>query len=276
MKKKIISTFYIIALIILIIIARNILINKNETEQKELTFEERIQKIPYYKDENIERYKIYKEKNQDFSDNEIITYVNIGLDNPYYTNTKESERQHTTEILVNKYNYISISYVPKNLETINTKYANNNMLLTKEAKDAFEKLAADAASEDYTITVMSAYRSYEYQQSLYNRYLAIDGQELTDTYSARAGHSEHQTGLAIDVYNKNLPYTAFENTQEFYWMKENAYKYGYILRYPKDKEFITGYQYEPWHYRYVGVKIATYLQENNITYDEYYIRNLEQ
>lgn len=276
MKKKIISTFYIIALIILIIIARNILINKNETEQKELTFEERIQKIPYYKDENIERYKIYKEKNQDFSDNEIITYVNIGLDNPYYTNTKEAERQHTTEILVNKYNYISISYVPKNLETINTKYANNNMLLTKEAKDAFEKLAAAAASEDYTITVMSAYRSYEYQQSLYNRYLAIDGQELTDTYSARAGHSEHQTGLAIDVYNKNLPYTAFENTQEFYWMKENAYKYGYILRYPKDKEFITGYQYEPWHYRYVGVKIATYLQENNITYDEYYIRNLEQ
>lgn len=276
MKKKIISTFYIIALIILIIIARNILINKNETEQKELTFEERIQKIPYYKDENIERYKIYKEKNQDFSDNEIITYVNIGLDNPYYTNTKEAERQHTTEILVNKYNYISISYVPKNLETINTKYANNNMLLTKEAKDAFEKLAADAASEDYTITAMSAYRSYEYQQSLYNRYLAIDGQELTDTYSARAGHSEHQTGLAIDVYNKNLPYTAFENTQEFYWMKENAYKYGYILRYPKDKEFITGYQYEPWHYRYVGVKIATYLQENNITYDEYYIRNLEQ
>lgn len=276
MKNKTIGIFYLILLVILIFIARHILINEKLPIKKELTFEEEIQKIPYYKDENLKRYQNYKKQNKNFSNNEIVTYVNIGLDNPYYTNIKPSPRQYTKEILVNKYNYISSTYIPNNLQMINTKYSNNGMYLTTEAKEAFERLAAAAEKDKYTITVMSAYRTYEYQQSLYNRYLAIDGQELTDTYSARAGHSEHQTGLAIDVYNKSKPYTEFEKTQEFYWMKENSYKYGYILRYPKDKEFITGYQYEPWHYRYVGVEIATYLYKNNLTYDEYYIRNLEK
>ncbi len=276
MKNKIVGIFYLIILIVLIFIARNILTNEKLPIKKELTFEEKIQKIPYYKEENLQRYQNYKEQNKNYTNNEVVTFVNIGLDNPYYTNIKDAPRQYTNEILVNKYNYISINYVPNNLELIDTAYSNNGMYLTKEAKAAFEKLAAAAKKDNYTITVMSAYRSYEYQQSLYNRYLAIDGQELTDTYSARAGHSEHQTGLAIDVYNKSQPYTEFEKTQEFYWMKENSYKYGYILRYPKDKEFITGYQYEPWHYRYVGVKIATYLYKNNLTYDEYFIRNLEK
>ena len=276
MKNKTIGIFYVILLVILIFIARHILINEKLPIKKELTFEEEIQKIPYYKDENLKRYQNYKKQNKNFSNNEIVTYVNIGLDNPYYTNIKPSPRQYTKEILVNKYNYISSTYIPNNLQMINTKYSNNGMYLTTEAKEAFERLAAAAEKDKYTITVMSAYRTYEYQQSLYNRYLAIDGQELTDTYSARAGHSEHQTGLAIDVYNKSKPYTEFEKTQEFYWMKENSYKYGYILRYPKDKEFITGYQYEPWHYRYVGVEIATYLYKNNLTYDEYFIRNLEK
>lgn len=276
MKNKFIGLLNIILLIILIIIARNILIENKLSVEKKLTFEEQIQKIPYYKEENLKRYKNYKNKNNNLTNNEIITYVNIGLDNPYYTNVKDAPRQYTNEILVNKYNYISNTYIPKNLELIDASFSNNGMYLTKEAKDAFEKLATDAKKDNYTITVMSAYRSYEYQQSLYNRYLAIDGQELTDTYSARAGHSEHQTGLAIDVYNKNLPYTEFEKTQEFYWMQENAHKYGYILRYPKAKEHITGYQYEPWHYRYVGIEIATYLYKNKLTYDEYFIRNLEK
>ena len=276
MKNKTIGIFYLILLVILIFIARHILINEKLPIKKELTFEEEIQKIPYYKDENLKRYQNYKKQNKNFSNNEIVTYVNIGLDNPYYTNIKPSPRQYTKEILVNKYNYISSTYIPNNLQMINTKYSNNGMYLTTEAKEAFERLAEAAEKDQYTITVMSAYRTYEYQQSLYNRYLAIDGQELTDTYSARAGHSEHQTGLAIDVYNKSKPYTEFEKTQEFYWMKENSYKYGYILRYPKDKEFITGYQYEPWHYRYVGVEIATYLYKTNLTYDEYFIRNLEK
>ena len=93
---------------------------------------------------------------------------------------------------------------------------------------------------------------------------------MADTYSARPGHSEHQTGLAIDLaaFNSNL--NNFEETKEYEWVKDNAHLYGFILRYPKGKEHITGYMFEPWHYRYVGTKVAKEIYEMDITFDEYY------
>ena len=97
-----------------------------------------------------------------------------------------------------------------------------------------------------------------------------DGVNKADTYSARPGFSEHHTGLAIDIDNIKTSYTDFDKTKEFIWMQENAYKYGFILRYPEDKVDITGYIYEPWHYRYVGVEAAKYIYENNMTLEEYY------
>ena len=129
--------------------------------------------------------------------------------------------------------------------------------------------------ENLNIRIISAYRSYDYQESLYERYLKTDKQEIVDTYSARPGFSEHHTGLAIDVDNEKLGFDKFYLTKEFNWMQNNAYKYGFILRYPKDKEYLTGYSYESWHYRYVGLEIAKYIQENNITFDEYYAYYLE-
>ena len=116
---------------------------------------------------------------------------------------------------------------------------------------------------------ISGYRSYQTQQNLYNRYLQKDPQNVVDTYSARAGHSEHQTGLAIDVSSNNSDMITFEVSPSFKWMKENAHLYGYILRYQKGKEDITGYKYEPWHYRYVGKEIATLLYQTGLTFDEY-------
>ena len=124
--------------------------------------------------------------------------------------------------------------------------------------------------ENLNIIAMSTYRSYSYQVDLYKRYVKQDGEEKADTYSGRPGHSEHQTGLAVDVYNKTENYTNFEKTKEFTWMQEHAHEYGFILRFPKGKENETGYQYESWHYRYVGVDAATYIHENNITFEEYY------
>ena len=149
------------------------------------------------------------------------------------------------------------------------------MQLVHEAKEAFETLSEEAKKEGKNIIAMSSYRSYEYQVDLYNRYVETDGKEAADTYSARAGYSEHQTGLAVDVYNKELPYTSFEQTEEFTWMQENAYKYGFILRFPKDKVNITGYQYESWHYRYVGEEVAEYIHKNDLTLEEYYVKELE-
>ena len=244
-----------------------------EISQKELTSEEKLvnkmQKISYYRKENKNRYLEYQKKNKSLSLEDIITQVNIGIDKPYYTNTKPSDNLNTNLILVNKYNYVTEDYIPENLEPLDTNYARSGMQLVKDAKEAFEKLSQSAKNDGMTILAMSSYRSYDYQVNLYNNYVKTDGKEAADTYSARAGYSEHQTGLAADVYNGEVPYTSFEETEEFTWMQENSYKYGFILRFPKDKTNITGYQYESWHYRYVGKEVAKEIHENNLTLEEY-------
>jgi len=170
---------------------------------------------------------------------------------------------------------MSENYVPNNLEVIDEKYSRSGMRLVNYAKEAFETLCKDANSEGYKIRAISSYRSYNYQFDLYNRYVLQDGIKKADTYSARAGFSEHQTGLVVDVDNEVLPYTSFHETKEYSWMNDNAHKYGFIERYPTGKESITGYDYESWHYRYVGVEIATYIKENNIAFDEYYVQFIE-
>lgn len=213
-------------------------------------------------------------KNKELSPYQIITNVNIGLDKPFYTDIKQANTTIPQITLVNKYNYLASDYIPNNLENISTKYSSKSIKLVKEAKESFETLASNAEQENIKIIALSAYRSYSYQETLYNNYVKKDGINNADKYSARPGHSEHQTGLAVDVYNGNISYTEFEHTKEFIWMQKNAHKYGFILRYPQNKEQITGYQYKPWHYRYVGIKIATDIHNKNLTYEEYYINYL--
>ena len=150
------------------------------------------------------------------------------------------------------------------------------MKLVNVAKDAYVEMAKAAEKQKLKLVVTSSYRDYEYQEDIYNRYVKSDGKEAADTYSGRPGFSEHQTGLAVDLYNGKTVYTQFESTKEFDWMQENAHKYGFILRFPKDKDNITGYQYESWHYRYVGKEIAQYIHEHDITYEEYYAQFLDK
>lgn len=254
-------------------------INKKEpkvVEQKELTEMEKAKKeLKYYKDENAKEYEEYRQKNPDLSIEKVITNVNIGLNNKYYTNTKPSKYLNTEKILVNKYNYVTEDYIPENLQIVSSKYSSKTVKLVSYAKEAFEELAAAAEKENYTINAMSSYRDYAYQNTLYNNYAKKDGYDNADTYSARPGYSEHQTGLAVDIDNKKEYFTNFEKTKEYEWMQNNAYKYGFILRFPKDKVLETGYEYESWHYRYVGKEIAKYIHDNNMCYEEYYAQNLD-
>lgn len=232
------------------------------------------EKIDYFNMEYIDRYLAYKEKNTDMDITQVIKNVNMQLDKERYKDITSAKNLNTNKILVNKY-YYADNYIPNNLETINTKYALNGMKMVKEAKEAFENLSKNAAKEGLNIIAMSTYRSYNYQVNLYNRYVKEDGKEKADTYSGRPGHSEHQTGLAVDVYNKKENYTNFEKTKEFNWMMEHAHEYGFILRFPKDKEKETGYIYESWHYRYVGLDAAKYIKENNISFEEYYATKIK-
>ncbi len=233
------------------------------------------EKIDYFNMDYLSRYLTYQQKNPNLKIEDIITRVNIGLDQPYYTNVKMAPYLNQIYILSNKYLALGENYVPDNLETLSSECARSGMQLVHEAKEKFEELCLAAKKDGYTIRAMSSYRDYNYQLNLYNRYVKQDGKEAADTYSARAGHSEHQTGLVVDVDNNQIDYTLFEQTKEYKWMQENAYKYGFIMRYPKDKDNITGYEYESWHYRYVGKEIATYIKNNNITFDEYYVRFIE-
>ncbi|MBE6157876.1 MAG: D-alanyl-D-alanine carboxypeptidase family protein [Firmicutes bacterium] len=284
-KRRLKKTPILILIIILILISSSIGLtinkkgNKKNTKTKtELKLEKLNhieKKLSYFNYNNLDRYIKYKKDNPKLSNKQIIIDVNIGLDYEYYTHTKESINLNKPTILVNKYNYLTENYIPENLEKINTKYAKEGMQLVNYAKDAFEEMAKAAEKDGYKIIAMSSYRSYKYQVNLYNRYKENDGQEAADTYSARPGFSEHQTGLATDIYNGKIDFNNFEETEEFTWMQDNAYKYGFILRFPKDKTKQTGYQYESWHYRYVGKEIAKYIHKNNLCLEEYYIQKIE-
>ena len=138
--------------------------------------------------------------------------------------------------------------------------------LNEDALNSFEEMKADALKDDIELWIQSGYRSYSLQEELYNRYVEEDGKDLADTYSARPGHSEHQTGLAMDL---NIIDSSFEGTPEAIWLEENCYKYGFIIRYPKGKEKITGYMYEPWHLRYIGKENAKKVYESGLTLEEY-------
>ena len=240
---------------------------KNNKIQKQKT--SNWNKIPFYKEENINRYESYTKKNPDKSLEEIVTEVNIGIDTPFYSRIKPSNTKNYHYMLVNKFNYLNNNFVPEKMVKID-----NTQLEIKAALE-FRNMQKEAQKQKLNIIAISGYRSYEYQNTLYNSYVSKDSKEKADTYSARAGHSEHQTGLAVDVSAGNSPYTEFENSKEFEWLKENAHKYGFILRYPKNKEYITGYIYEAWHYRYVGIEIALYIKKHNITFDEYYVKFID-
>ena len=142
-----------------------------------------------------------------------------------------------------------------------------------EARAAYEKMATDAKTAGFELVAFSWFRSFEYQDTLYNNYVNRDGQEKADRYSARPGYSEHQTGLAFDVGEKgkeDLWLTEeFGETEAGKWLVENAQNYGFILRYPYGKEEITGYMYESWHFRYVGTELATKIKQANVTLEEY-------
>lgn len=283
-KKKNFTIFIICIILIISSITYSIKLLTNTLSSNKISdIKEKVQddsfenssKLNYYIKENDIRYQNYRKLNPTLTTEQIITEVNIGLDNDYYTNSSKTINLNTKYILVNKYNYLSNDYVPENLVKLNNQYALNNMQLVDYAKEAFEEMAAAAKKENLSIIAMSTYRSYEYQLNLYNQYVKQDGKEKADTYSGRPGYSEHQTGLAVDVYNGKETYTNFEVTEEFKWMQENAYKYGFILRFPKNKTKETGYDYESWHYRYVGTEAAEYIHKNNISYEEYYVKNIQ-
>lgn len=223
----------------------------------------------YYLSKNLDRYLNYLSANPTLSYSDVVSLVNVNRDSKFYENTTATDLTNYNEMLVNKYHLLNKDFQANDIVNVSSTYGYANNSLNKEAYEAFKQLANDAKKEGHTIVILSSYRTYEYQEKLWNR-------DKDDDYVARPGSSEHITGLAIDVsdfYDKN---DSFKDTESYTWMINNAHKYGYILRYPENKENITGYSYEAWHYRYVGISLATKIYNEGITFDEYYAYYMEK
>ena len=225
--------------------------------------------------QKLKRYIDYYNNNSSKDLRSVINYVNMDMDKTPYVDYKTVEDPNNILVLVNKYNKLADDYKPDDLERINTNYSVRNLYLRKDAKEAFEALCRDASSLGLSIRAISSYRTFDYQKGLYDNYVSVNGVEEADTYSARPGFSEHETGLATDVMGSNGNYTRFAETNEYTWVVNNAHNYGFVIRYPENKENITKYKFESWHLRYVGKDAATYMYENNLCLEEYLASNLK-
>ena len=179
------------------------------------------------------------------------------------TSEKTTEKKSHTDIQVDGITYID------GVMVVNKSYAlpsDYNPGVNSEAQSALNEMFSSASGDGISLWVQSGFRSYSYQKQLYDNYAAQDGKAAADRYSARPGHSEHQTGLAFDL---NSLSTSFGETPEGKWLANNCWKYGFIIRYPQGKESITGYMYEPWHVRYLGKDTAKAVYESGLTLEEY-------
>ena len=187
------------------------------------------------------------------------------------------DNQKSIYYIVNKQRLLPVTYIPDNLTKPSVELIPGDnpqeQQLRGEAATAVKDMFDAAGKAGFNLVMASGYRSAQLQEVVYNGYVARDGQEAADRYSARPGTSEHQTGLALDITTpgrKCYLEICFADTPEGKWLKQNAYKYGFHLRYQEGKENITGYQFEPWHFRYVGNDLSKRLFESGQTMEEFF------
>ena len=206
----------------------------------------------------------------------IVAKANVGALEPYYENSKKADIDKNYSMLVNKYFELGMDYKPDDLVKIDWKYrtgmANDHIYIREEVYNAYLEMW-NAAKNEQNIYLLahSGFRDAKSQLEIYKDYEEKHGTSYADSIAARAGYSEHQTGLALDIYAKeNQSQSTFKDSKAYKWLIENCYKYGFILRYPDGKHELTGYNYESWHYRYVGKELAKKVYDSGLTYDEYY------
>ncbi len=225
--------------------------------------------VDYFKEENYERYVAYFNGNY----KKTVLYVNMDLDKEFYKDPNMIDAFSLT-MLVNKYNGLKENFTVPDLVQVDEDCAGGESYLAREAKEAYERMFYAAKEEGFDIAINSSYRDLKTQQEVWDTYLKLYGLSYNEKYVTRPGFSEHQTGLGVDIRSRNN--NIFKNSKEYKWMLDNSYKYGFIHRYPESKVNITGISSEAWHFRYVGVEVATYIYENNLSLEEYHAMVLDK
>lgn len=225
-------------------------------------------KDKYFMIDNLDLYLNYYD---DFDKiRNLVEWVNVKGYLESFIDAEVSDASNDILMIASKI-YTIKEYIPEDLKEIPSEYImQGNNYLRSEALNAYIEMADAAREEGQYFYVSTSYRSYSFQELLYNKYLLEDPMEVVDTYSSRPGYSDHQTGLTVDLRDYNKSFNDVKDTAPFLWLKDNSYKYGFIMRYPEGKEDITRYEYEWWHFRYVGEDVAKEIYDNQITFDEYY------
>lgn len=258
----------------------------SETEQQKLIDNDKDDKIislleqKYFLEKNLEDYKEYINKNNETDYAKVISIVNVHANHKWYQLELNTNEDLGMLMNVNKFYTLSETYTPENLKNIDLTYAydeEGKNKLIDYAYDKFLELWQAANDQGFYLMVTSSYRDYESQKEIYDYRVSNWGERKADETAARPGHSEHQTGLVIDMTSKTEPLAdSFTDSEAYKWLKENAYKYGFIERYPEGKTYLTGYNPESWHWRYVGLEAAKTMHDENITFDEYYAFYVEK
>ena len=231
--------------------------------------------LQHYIEENSDRYEAFRAENPEMPFDRVVAYVNAGADKAYYSDIVVVDRPSDLRVLLSKNFALPYGYEPPDLVELP-----GGHLLRKIAASAFEDMRDAARDEGLNLVIRSSYRSHGSQVASYNLVAENYGVEGAEISVARPGHSEHQTGLALDIMHREgttgpLTVQGFEYSNEYFWLLEHGHEYGFILRYPEGYTQLQGFVYEPWHWRYVGKKVSMSMFRWKIaTFEEYYGRYL--
>ena len=239
----------------------------------ELKYDKNIVKFmseKYFLYKNLSKYLDYKKENKLESYTNIVTIINTESNVDWFDNTKETDTSKKELMLVNRLYGLSKDYEPDDIIDVPSQYAYTGVKISNSIMDNIVALI-DAASEDgYTFVLADGYRSYSEQESIFERYKNAYGYSEADRIAARAGHSEYQTGISFTIVPLYKEYDEPKESPEYKWLSDNAYRFGFIFRFPEDKTDITGFEASTWRLRYVGSEAANIIKSENICFEEYY------
>ncbi len=249
--------------------------NFSKEEQEEVLNDEYnkmlipLYKEKYFRKDKLDDYLEYYENNKKSSSSEIVMKVNTHTNLEAYEKVFDADTSKNELMLVNKYYKLSEDYNPE-VEAISSQYSYAGKYASKMIIESIQNLIDSAKDSNLKLIVSAGYRSYKDQEKIYNDYKVSNGIREADNTVSRPGHSDYQTGLAVDIepYAKRIENVS--ESEEYQWLLNNMHRFGFIQRFPEGKESITGFKYSAWHLRYVGVEAATYIHDNNITFEEYY------
>ena len=226
-------------------------------------------KQEYFDFDKLNQYIEYSNNNSSASTDKLIAVVNVGANKNWYDDVEVTDVSKGNLMIVNKFYGLPSDYEPE-LILVSSTYAYANKYVSVDIYDDLVGMLEAARDDGFTLVVSQGYRSYADQEETYNNYKSSYSTSEADEFVARPGHSEYQTGLGVDIEPYNKKVEDVTQSPEHKWLTDNAYKYGFILRYEEGKEDITGFEANDWRFRYVGRNAALQMHDKDLTFDEYY------